>query len=80
MAQFSKYWPTAEALKISPRCPSTYRAPFIGWDNVAQGERSTEATTAQDCGKPMSATDVARFEALEPGQRACIDGIVYARD
>lgn len=80
MAQFTKYWPTTEALKISHIAPSTYRAPFIGWDVMTDRAEATEATEARDLGKRPSATDLARFAMLEPGERVCIDGIVYAYD
>ena len=80
MARFTKYWPTQAALDASPAYPSTYRAPFIGWDSIRQGERSTEATEARDLNKPMSATDAGVFGKLEPGERINRDGIVYAHD
>lgn len=83
MAIFTKYFPTPQALSRNVRNPSTADADFIGWDSPEADIRgvpnwATEATHARDVGKPMSATDSARFHTLEPGQRRTIDGYVYA--
>lgn len=80
MTRFTKYWTTEAAQKFNLNSPSTYGAIFVGWDSRTQGDAATEATESHDLGQRMSATTAAIFDKLDPGERICRDGIVYAYD
>ena len=80
MTQFTKYYPTQEAMKQNPIFPSTFLAVFLGFDSIAQGDRATEATDLRDLGWPLSAKDSAIFSRLSPGESSFVDGSVYRRD
>lgn len=53
---------------------------FIGWDNAASGELSTEATHAADLGIAMTVKDGAYFGELAPGESMTMGRFEYQRD
>ncbi len=75
MSRFTKTF-----LDLGAQPAPSHLCDFIGWDALSQGQPATEATHARDCGKPMSARDMARFEALRGGTCKTVDGVEYFRE